>query len=374
MYKQLEYLRESKGITRNTTFRIDLPESGMLSALMLRFDADAVSGATATNKNWRLIDHITKIEIIANGATVVKSYTGFQLQYIFYLSQGIVPPHFWRNYATNTQMEYLPILFGRFLNDPEFGLDLSKFDNVELRITNTGSSTFYGGDLRLSIVQSYLRDAPGGFQGYIRSEEWRKWTTAQNGIEYFTLPTEYPISGLYLRALPANTNGVMDTGFYNLMWDLDLSIGGGQKQLYKAGLDDLIVMNYIEKGFELFTSGQVYGTADYGKDVGIGRIFGWSGISGSKDGAVSSVIPTIEADLSNSVLKPEAYEGDSPISFLFRGMAYHNCAFLTHAPNLEPDLMLNPAEVGDIRLNVQTRDSSSAASGENSIFLDRVVV
>lgn len=373
MYKQIEYLRETKALTRNTTFRIDLPESGMLSALMLRFDADCTSGATLAATAWRLIDHLTKIEVIANGAKVIKSLTGFELQYAFYLSQGIVPPHFWRNYATNTQMEYLPILFGRFLNDPEYGLDLSKYDNVELRITNTGSSTYYGADLRLSIVQVYLRDVTAGFLGHIRSEEWRKWTTVQNATEYLTLPTEFPIAGIYLRALPSNTSGVMDTGFHNLMLDIDFSIGGGQKQLFKGGLDDLIVMNYLEKGFELFTSGHMDVTADRGVDVGVGRMFGWAGISGAKDGAVSSTIPTIEADSTNTVLKPEAREADSPIHFIVRGMGYHNCAYLLHAPNLEPDLVLNPAEVGDIRLNIQTKDASTAASGTNFVFLDRVV-
>ncbi len=373
MYKQLEYLRETKAITRNTTFRIDLPESGMLSGLLLRFDADCASGATLTNKNWRLIDHLTKIEIIANGATVIKSLSGFQLQYLGFLQQRIVPPHFWRNYATNTQMEYLLITFGRFLGDPDYGLDLSQFDNVELRITNTGSSTFYGADIRLSIMQSYLRDVAGGFQGYIRSEEWRKYTTAQAGVEYFTLPTEYPIAGLYLRAMPSNTNGLMDTGFHNLMHDLDFSIGGGQKQLYKGGLDDLIIFNYLEQGIELFTSGHMDRTADYAGDVGIGRMFGWAGISGSKDGAVSSTIPTILADESYNTIKPEAREADSPIHFIVRGMGYHNCAYLVHAPNLEPELMLNPAEVGDVRLNITTKDSSSAASGENQLFLERVV-
>jgi len=373
MYKQMEYLRESKAITRNTTFRIDLPESGMLSALMLRFDADCESAATYSGDPWRLIDHITKVEIIANGATVIKSYSGFELQYINFLSQGQVPPHFWRNYAGNTQMDYCLILFGRFLNDPEYGLDLSQFDNVELRITNSGSATYYSADFRLGIMQNYLRDVPGGFRGYIRSEEWRKWTTVANTTKYLVLPTEYPISGLYVRTVPAVTNGNNKTGFHNLMLDIDLSIGGGQKQVFKGGLDDLIVMNYLEKGFEVFTSGHITTVADYGKDVGIGRLFGRAGVASSKALAASTTVPTIEGDNTAHTLKLEYSTGDEPFDFIARGMAYHNCAYLWHAPNLETDLMLDPAVVGDVRLNILTKDDANAASGTNFVFLDRVV-
>jgi hypothetical protein len=72
-------------------------------------------------------------------------------------------------------------------------------------------------------------------------------------------------------------------------------------------------------------------------------------------------------------LKLEYSTGDEPFDFIARGMGYHNCAYLWHAPSLDPDQLLNPAEVGDIRLNILTKDSSTAASGTNFVFMDRVV-
>lgn len=373
MFWQHEYLREGATMTRGQTYRIDLPETGLVSGLMLKVSANCTSGATLADPKWRLLDFLPTIEVIGNGATVIKSLSAKHLHFLSWLHQGIVPPHFWRNYATNTQFDYIPILFGRGLFDPTYGLDLSRWDNVELRVTNDASATYYGTDLSVSIMQYFLRGAGGGFQGYLRSELWRQWATVQNETRYFILPTEYPITGLYLRALPAVTAGMSDTGFSNLMADIDLSVGGGATKLYKGGLDDLVVSNYLERGAEVITSGLADLTADKGVDVGVGRMFGWSTTSGSKDGAVSAVIPTMIADATDNTISFEAGEADSPVEFMTRGMAYQNMAYLLHDQDLSPDWTLDPKRDGETRLNITTANSATAAGGTDEIVLERLV-
>lgn len=360
-------------MVRNQTYRIDLPETGLLSSLLLKVTGPTVSGATLADELWRILDFIDSIEVIGNGATVIKSLEGKHFHFLNWLHQGIVPPHFWRNYATNTQFEYFLINFGRSLGDPDYGLDLSRWDNVELRIANTATATYYGSDFTLSILQSYLRDTPGGFRGYLRSELWREWTTVQNETKYFTLPTEYPISTLALRALPDTTAGLSDTGFSNLMDDIDFSIQGGTKQVYKGGLDDLIVMNYLERGAEIITSGEADVNADRGIDVGVGRMFGWSGVSGSRDGAVSATVPTMLGDATDNTISFEAREADSPVEFMVRGMGFQNTGYLVHAHDLDPAKMIDPRQVGDVRLNIRTRDTAASADGTNQVILERLV-
>jgi hypothetical protein len=373
MYKQLEYLRESVALTLGETFRLDLPKTGMMSGFILKLQAPCTGSATLADAKWRLLDFIDKIEVIANGATVIKSLSGKHAHFLAWLHQGVVPPHFWRNYATNTQMEYIPILFGRFLGDTEYGLDLSRFDNLELRITNSSSATYHSSTITCSVLQTFVREGAGVFKGFIRSELWREWTTVSDEYQYFILPVEYPIVGLHLRALPPVTTGMSNTGFANLMDDIDLSIQGGTKKLYKGGLDDLIIQNYLERGSEVITSGLADINADRGIDVGIGRMFGWATTSGSKDGAVSAVIPTMIADATDNTISFEAREADSPVEFIARGMAYQNTGTLLHNAEMLAEAMIDPRRDGECRLNIHTRSGGTYAGGTNQVVLERLV-
>lgn len=373
MYKQYEYLREGVMMTRNQTYRLDLPKTGLLSSLLFKLSAPCVSGATLSVANWRLEDYLSKVEIIANGATIIKSLDVSALNFLSWLRQGIVHPHYWRNYATNTQFAYFLINFGRFIGDPNFGLDLARFDSVELRVTNVATSTYYGDDITASILQTYMRDMPGTFNGYLRSEEFRKWTTVQNETQYLLLPSEYPIATLALRCVPTNTNGVFATNPQNLADSIDFSKKGRTAQIFLGGFDDLMVQNYLERGAEVLVGGQLDGTADYGKPVSVARGFNWSGISGSKDGAVSSVIPTIEADPTDGYIKPEAREADSPIMFMYRGMGYEYFSWLHYAETLAQGELLDAKAEGEVNLDVHTRDASTAASGTNTVILERLV-
>jgi len=373
MYKQFKYIREGATLIRGGTTRLDLDESGLLSALYLKIGATCVSNATLTADPWRLQDLLTLVEIIGNGATVIKSLEFKQAQFINFLRQGIVPPHWWRNYATNTQEEHLVLLFGRHLGDPNFGLDLAHWDNVELRITNISSATYHADSMKFSAMAVYLRDHPGFPGGYLRSEEWRDWTTTSDETKYFILPTEFPIAGLYLRSLPETTNGVPETGFANQMDDIDFKIFGGVKEVYKGGLDDLAILNFIDRGAEVITGGHMYRTADYGGDISIGRPFGGAWAAGSKDGAVAAVIPTMEADPTVNALKPEAYEGDTTIEFIMRGIGFQNMAYLWFSQGLEPDSLLDLKTSGEGLLNIHTRSGAGYAGGTAQVVLERLV-
>jgi hypothetical protein len=373
MYWQHEFLRVGATMPQSQTYRIDLPKTGLLSGLLLKVEAASVSAAFASGGNWRLLDYLTTIEVIGNGATVIKSLQAKHLHYLNWLRQGIVVPSNWRNYATNTQREYIPILFGRYLFDKDFGLDLSKWDNVELRVTNTTTTSTHGADPSVNILQYFLRDAPGSFKGYLRAETWREWTTVADETKYFLLPTEFPISSILLRALPDTTTGMSDTGWGNLMYDIDLSIGGGTKRLYKGGLTELAVTNFLDKGAEVLTAGEWYGTADKGIDVGIGALNGWSAVWGSKSGSAATVDLTMIADATDNTISFEGAQADQVAMFLTKGFGYQNMAYLMHNQELDPDLLLDPKRDGETRLNIQTRNAAAAAAGTNQVVLERLV-
>jgi hypothetical protein len=373
MYLQREYLRQAVTMPRGQTWRLDLPKTGMLSGMLLKVSADCFGGASLADPRWRLEDWLTKVEIIGNGATIIKSYNWCDIMFLTWLHQGITPPLVWRNYAANTQFAYGLILFGRFLGDPQKGLDLGRWDSVEIRITNTATAAFYGTDLSISILDTWVQDAPGMFSGYIRSEEWRRWTTIVAGVDYEVLPSEFPICTLAMQGVPAVLNGMFITPPRNLAFDIDLSKAGGTKKVYKGGADDLSVLNYLERGAEVITHGQVDKTALRGVDVGLHEIDGWVNGSSSKDGTVSTAVPTMEADDTDGTIQFEGREVDAPIQFWARGRGFMDFVWLLANLQLDPGMNLDPKIDGECRLNITSRNSVGVIAGTERILLERVV-
>jgi len=372
MYRQLEYLRKAATMTVGAQYKVDLPTSGLLSFLWLKLSGACVSGATLTGELWRLQDWITDIEIVANGSTIIKKAQFKHFDFLNWLYTGVSPLHSWRNYATNTQFEYVPIFFGRHMWDLDYGLDLSKYDSVELRVTNNSSATYHSA-MDITTLMGLIRENPaGGFAGEIRTEEWREWTTVADEIKYLELPTELPICGIYLRALPDQSSDVAEDHFGNVMLDIDFRLGGGTKQVFRGDLSTLAMLNHYERGSELMASGHFDRTADKGVDVSIGRLLGWAGISGAKDGAGSSTVPTIEADNTYHVLKAETREADSPIHFLVRGYGYQCMGWLLDNHKLDPNLMLDLRAQGDAILNIQTKNAAASADGIAQVVLERL--
>lgn len=375
MYWQREYLREAATMTRNSTYRIDLPRQGLLGSLYLRISAPGVSGAFADLAFNRIVDFISKIEVIGNGAVPIKSLSGTEVAALMAFDQGVANADYWHQYATGTQWCHLLINFGRHLHDTEFGLDLARWDNVELRITNTATSTYYGEDFSLSILMHLLREPRGaGFNGYFRTEEWRTWTTVADETKYLELPTELPVRRVAMQLIPSlDSNQLFQTAMWNLADDIEFTTKTGTVRIFKGGVDDLLWENFLQYGHEWLSSPQIYGTADYGKYVGLGYVLSMAGIAGAQGGSGATTIPTIEGRRTDGTQKPETYEGDILIECIARGLAPENVAVFRFDHPDQPESYLDVAANKAVELDIHTRNSSSAASGTINVVLDRLV-
>ena len=374
MFLQREYVREGVAMTLGETFKLDLPEHGLLSSLLIRISGNQISAYGQGEHDWRIIDKISKVAVLVNGATICKSLTGYQAQALAYWDQGVIPPGDWRNYASNTQFEYMLINFGRYMGDPEMGLDLSKFANVELQITNTAAATNFT-SLSVSVMGVYLRGSPAGqFKGYMRSEEWRAWTTVSDETKYNDLPVEHLIRRILLQAIPdQDSDFVNETNMANLMDDVELGLDTGQVRVFKGGIDDLMRENYLDTGKPLIVGGQTYMLADDGIDISMGRQIAYVGGAVSKDGAVSGTLPTLAADELNGTVKPETYEADSPINVLSVGFAPFYTAQFDFNLGWDVANWLDPNTRKTVKLDIHTRSGASYADGRNAIVLDRLV-
>jgi len=375
MFWQREYIREGAALTLNSTYRLDLPEHGILSAILIKIEGTNKSGHGQGAHNWRVLDNITAIEVILNGSTVCKSIRGDMVQATAFYDNGVVAPDLWRHYGENTQYGYFLLDFGRHLYDRLLGLDLGKFKNVELRITNNASSTTEFGSLTVSILAFYLRDFGSASPiGYIRSETWREWTTVTDATEYLELPTEHPIRRIILQAIPAQgTASLNDTAFYNLMDDVDLSLDTGQVRVYKGGADEITKSNLYEYGRPIITGGEVYQTDTKGVDTGIGNVLKTAHGGGEVSGTSVATIPAYEVTNSNNCQILGTYEADAPIRTMWEGDGYHNTAVFRFDYDADPFTWLDPKARATVNLNVHTRNSATADNGTNRVILDRFV-
>ncbi len=373
-YWQRENYRESVSMTLTSTYKLDLPEHGLLGSVMLRFSGNEATGYGQAGGDWRLMDKISKIELIGNGSTVIKSLDARAIQALCFFDQGVMPAAVWRNYATNTQFDTFLINFGRWLYDPDMYLDLSKFDNVELRITNTGAAATFS-DLTVSVVCFWLREATQStYLGYLRTEEWQQWTTVTDEWKYLNLPTESLIRRILLEAIPAvDGSYVADTTPENLMYDIKLALDTGNLIIFDGSMKDLMLENHLDHGREMLATGFNYNNADKGYDIGLGYVLGGAVGIASHDGTVGSTFMTAGAVETKPTQHNETYVADKSAGFLYRGISPHNTALIRFDQMGDPGSWLDPERRKTVKLDIHTRNSSSADAGTNKVILDRLV-
>jgi len=361
-------------MTANAQYILDLPRSGYLGSLLLRISNSCAGAVHLTSELDRIVDFITKVEVIKNGSTIVKSLAGDAVQALAHFDQGVGVPDQWRTYSSNTQWAYFVINFGRYLFDKDYGLDLGAANRVELKITNTfTAATGWATSPAVDVIGKFYRGTDiNPFRGYMRSEEWRSWTTVANKTEYFELPTDMRIRRILLQTISDRTNGIADCDPDDLMYTVKYGLKGHTMLVFNDSIHYLRFANWYDYGREVLTSGQAYKTADYGFPIGLARQFGWGDGAGSGDGDPASTIPTIEAT-DDDTITARSYEADHPINWISRGWGFHDMAVLRHDYSLDPTNWLDPEANKVVRLDITTRNSAGAADGTNKIILDRLV-
>lgn len=193
----------------------DLPLVGLLSDIML--EVKATSGTT--NADIFLADVLTKIEVIGDGSTVIKSFTGKECQALAAYNDGHMPPD--KEYSpSGTCWGYFPIYFGRYPGDQMYAMDCSRWNSLQLRVTYnlTGGAAlnttgFATGTGKFTAWGHYAPVAAGFTPvGYIKSEEKHVWTTAAATYYDFDLARDYPYRRLML--VDNTLNSYVRNAFY----------------------------------------------------------------------------------------------------------------------------------------------------------------
>lgn len=375
MYWRREYLRKAASLAIGGTWREDLPDHGLLGGILLHVSGGAVNDSMIAIKKWRLIDYIDKIELIGDGSEVITSITGQVAKYLSWLSGGPAITDKYHNYATSTRRFHVPILLGRKMFDTEMGLDLSKWSNVEIKISNDAAAAQFTSALSIDALMYFMEGGPGSFPGYLRTEEWRKWTTVQGETKYLELPSQYKIRRIIFQVIPDDddTYHTADTTPYNVLYNIELNFKTGVLKVWDGNLRDLWYENAFEEGRDVLQALEPYHTQDYGIWNGLGQTLGMGAARIPHDGTQDTATPSFSPGEDSSTQKRMTDTDADQETMLCAGLALENCAHFRFDRIEDPVSWLDPRAMGSIQLNMATRDSSSAAGGTIRVILDRYV-
>lgn len=135
MYFKEQRFQKAKASTLASTHTVELPDTGLLDSLSIYLritNAADMSTSAPTN----IHHHITKIEVIGDTDKTLSSLTGEEAIAKAYRKMGALPPFKQDEYNGKSQDMLIALLLGRRYKDGEYALDLSKWDKVELQVTN----------------------------------------------------------------------------------------------------------------------------------------------------------------------------------------------------------------------------------------------
>lgn len=188
--------------TADTTEVIDINIKDVISSIVLTLEGLNASAAMLAP----LARALTKVELV-DGSEVLFSLDGEELEALdWYDNGGVFRANY--NYQMNggTCKRYIGINFGRFLYDPQYAFDPSRFNNPQLRVTlDSGVGANTCATLYLTAKACIFDTPPVGLIGFLKARELKQWTMATTVHEYTPLPTDEIIRGLYLRTYLAGT-------------------------------------------------------------------------------------------------------------------------------------------------------------------------
>jgi len=162
MYFKEQRYEKAKASTLASTHTVELPETGLLDSISLQF-ALVNKSAVYDDSPTTLHHNITKIEVIGDNDKSLFSMRGEQAIAKAYRKMKSLPEMLQNGYGGKTQWGVIPIFFGRRYKDGHYALDLSKWDKVELQVTNAVSSTYFTSlsmETRLCTIEDSVEAHP----------------------------------------------------------------------------------------------------------------------------------------------------------------------------------------------------------------------
>ena len=338
---------------------MDFKTKEPISAIRLEFVG--TNGATHNKSNF-INDVITKIELV-DGSDQLFSLTLKEAQALEFRRTGKMPYIRPGESASGSQNESTLILFGRYLWDPEYYLDLTKFTNPQLKITTNiaavraaGATGYLSGSLKVTVDLHTMPEGATPAKGFMMAKNVRSFTSGTSGDEPTSLPKDYPYVSLMLRAYAEGMD--IDENISKLKIDCDtgkfIPLEKYVKDLYKTEEQDL---GPAELRYYLFRkdSETVYHILNHDPIVSVMGRDGNDVINVNTCWSGAFMLRFYTGNTGAAVVAEEL------LLFIVKGSCPHSTINVPFGLRMQPETYFNPKDYEDISL-VLTQAAASAVS------------
>lgn len=235
---------ESRSVLANSGEKTtDIRVRDPITAIWLEVRA---TNSTTNNQDNTMAQNISAIEVL-DGSDVIYSLDGEEALALTAYYLGHIPNQLISEQPSVSQSLSILIPFGRWIGDPVYAFDPTRFTNPQVRVTwnlaavnAVGVTGFGTGTGRLTILPVIMQDGARP-RGLLTIKEQYTSTGAASGDDFVELPRDLRYLAILLRAYKTVT------AVYNVLDDVKLSIDQDRIVPFNMRMSDLLRFNALEQ-------------------------------------------------------------------------------------------------------------------------------
>ena len=225
------------------TIQFDLPKAAKISMLMLEL---TLTRDTTRDADMAILQAIDKIHVLLDGAGIAYTMQPEVASFDYLIRAGVNPPHKMSTLKTDKDIMRLPILFGRYPYDEEFGLDTGLYGTVAVEIEYSPDTTAYDETSLTLTAWIAVPVEPVSYRGFIRSRIIEdKATPTASSVHPVDFPSKYPLLAAFCRIYD------LDQWMHTNITDLDFQADQGRHRIFDGRIEDLFTLNDVILGGNL---------------------------------------------------------------------------------------------------------------------------
>lgn len=221
MYIREAIIEDDKTLGDSGTETTDINIVDPITELIVRFK---IQNDTSVTHNTPADIAVDKIELVDGGKTLY-SLAGEQAIAAACFDLGQWPDSWYDESASVYQRIAIPLVFGRYLGDPEFGFDPTKLVNPQVKLTYAKNAAHLTGSVRYGLTARIME----GIASPSKCLFWKtveEFTSASSGVHVVDMWTDNPWRRLAVRA---RYSGLQ---LYNILTHYELTCDAGKLQIF----------------------------------------------------------------------------------------------------------------------------------------------
>jgi hypothetical protein len=223
-------------LDEGTTNKFDFPSKGMVSGLLIHRNVTNAVDLHTYEKQWAF--QRAKDRLVGNGNVDIANLEERHLAAIDLYETGKTPNLGLTQAIGGVQSSDLLLMFGRYMGDPKYGLDLGKFGaGVEFIDENSFSTSYYTDASCMLTVWALMRKNPeaGLFSGgYFRKRQIVNKDAASATQYKVKMPTENKIRQIHMFSEEDISSYVRATGGLTTLQTVWLGINSKEEQIINS--------------------------------------------------------------------------------------------------------------------------------------------